>query len=206
MKERALILSVVGAAMFVSATLYAYDFTKNGDRVRSNEVLIDLDMDGVKEKISLEKEVRNLYGDELVDNAKIRVESNGKVFTKDVGEKICPKASELEVAAIPDVHKRFVAVSSCDPELDRGWKLIIFSYDGKEVKKEITLTSDEPSIEVKDPEGDGVEEIVVTNRDFLNDPEKDKILTTYEYVGEKWQPVSVYRTKTNHTVGIKTKP
>lgn len=185
--------------VFSAALASAYDIAKDDDAKGSfkNVIESDVDMKGPIEKVTLVKVHKRDYADfDVVKDAKLNIESNGQVFSAPVNEPICYKSSGLENISVGDDAVSFIGVSSCMPHAEDGWKLILYSFDGKDITEQLKITSNEPSIEIKDSDNDGSKDIVVMDRDYENDPDKDKFITTYKYANGKWQRSSVYRTKT----------
>lgn len=59
--------------------------------------------------------------------------------------------------------------------------LDLYSWNGREVKKEISIFSDAPSIEIKDADGDGTNEIIAKMRNYDKDPIADSHIKTFKY-------------------------
>jgi hypothetical protein len=177
---------------------YGYDVADDKlNHNRKNKVETDIDRNGVTNKVTLLKdETRDFTNYDIVKDAKLKIEENGQVFLASINEPICYNSSGLDSVSVGEGKDSFIAVSSCVPQADDDWQLMLYSFDGKGLTEQLKVTSNEPSIEIKDSDNDGMKDIVAMDRDYENDPEKDKFVTTYKYINGKWQKASVYRTKT----------
>jgi len=192
------------AAIFIMTTFFAphssaYNITKDEDvkNNRKNVIEAGTGNDGSMGKVTLIKDYKRDYADfDVVKDAKLQIENNGQVFSAPIDDPICYKSSGIENITVGNGAGSFIGVSTCIPHVDDDWKLILYSFDGKKIVEQLNVTSNEPSIEVKDADNDGMKDIVVMDRDYENNPDTDKFITTYKYVNHKWQRVSVYRTKT----------
>lgn len=201
-------IAIAAAALILAALIpvpcFAYDVAKKEEtrHTHNNTVESDLDKDGALDRITLVKPAppRDFADYDIVKNASLRIEERGQVFSAPLGEPICYNSSGLENVVIADNVNPFIAVSSCVPHAEDDWALTLYSFDGKTLAEQLKVTSNEPSIEIKDADNDGVKDIVVMDRDYENDPNVDKFITTYKYTGGKWQRASVYRTKTKEFV------
>lgn len=199
-KKIAKAVAVFFLAALIPASCFAYDIAKKeGTRhTHKSTVESDLDKDGALDKITLVKPEpsRDFTDFDIVKDATLRIEERGQVFSAPLADEICYKSSGLENVVIADNVNPFIAVSSCVPRAEDEWALTLYSFDGKTLAQQLRVTSNEPSIEIKDADNDGVKDIVVIDRDYENDPTIDKFITTYKYINGKWQRASVYRTKT----------
>lgn len=198
-----IILSIVAALSPVFG--YGYNLADNKlDHTRKNSLEADIDRNGAKDKVTLLKyETRDFSNYDVVKDPKIKIEEGGKVFLASLNEPICYNSSGLDSISVGEGKDSFLVVSSCVPQADDDWQLMLYSFDGKALTEQLKITSNEPSIEIKDSDNDGVKDIVSMDRDYENDPDKDKIISTYKYINGKWQKVSVYMTKTKE---LKTLP
>lgn len=206
-KRTAVALAILLLGALMSGTCRAYDMVKKDDpeRPRSNNLTLDVNRDGSVDKITLIKKEppRDFTGEGVVKDAFLRIEEGGRVISAPLNEPICYRSSSLENVVISDEIDPFIAVSSCVPNADDDWSVILYSFDGKSLVEQLKVTSNEPSIELKDTDNSGVKDIVVMDRDYANDPAVDKFITTYKYIDGKWQRASVYRTKTKEFVKSK---
>jgi len=191
-------------AAFIPVSCFAYDIVKKEDskNAHKNTIESDLNMNGTKNKITLVKPVppRVFLEYDIVKDASLRIEGSGQVFSAPLSEAICYKSSGLENIVIADDINPFIAVSSCVPYREDSWAVTLYNFDGNVLTEQLRVTSNEPSIVVKDANSDGTKDIIVMDRDYENDPKVDKLITTYKYVNGKWQRSSMYRTKTKALV------
>jgi|GEM_PF-3158662 len=193
-----MLAAVFAAALTILSSAAAYDSAngKAGRREFKNTIEANLGDGNTSAKVTLIKKAKRDYANfDIVKDAKLQIESAGKVFTEPINYPICYNASGVENLVVGNGADSFIAVSSCVPQADGNWKLILYSFDGKSIAEELKVTSNEPSIEIKDSD-DGSKDIVVMDRDYGNNPDTDKFITTYKYVNGKWQRASLYRTKT----------
>ena len=64
--------------------------------------------------------------------------------------------------------------------------LSLYSLDGNDLKEEISILSDAPSIEIKDIDNDGSNEIIAEMRDYDKHPIVDSYLKIYKYKDGAW--------------------
>lgn len=190
------------AAISLPMHVLAYQMAKKGDRYCPSTFESDLNNDGVLEKITLIKRLPDKEED-IITTGAIRVESNGKSFLKEAGL-VSRRESSVEFLYIGLNQKNFIALSQ--PIGIDGWRIKLYSFDGNTISEELSVYSDGPSINVKDMDGDDVDEIVALNRDTENDPKEDYYVTLYKYMGNKWQAIYVYRTATKEDVAEKDWP
>lgn len=161
------------------------------------KVDLDLDEDGIKERITLINIPVSQIGGSFAEGF-IEVESIGKTFRSE--DIILEFSNDSYIKIIkPSVRaKSFIGLFN--PGGMHGLSLTLFSFDGTSIKEEFSIFSDAPSIEIKDIDNDGVEDIISFSRDYENNPVEDSFIKTYKYRNNKWQLVSVYRTKTKQEV------
>ena len=192
------IVMIIIACATAPCAVFGADMAAKADDIKYvDRVVLDIDRDGVVETITLVKEPSNDYAHDLARDARMEVEHNGVKFTAPVGEDICFRSSGVEGFANPDAKGvSFAGVITSDPYIEDRWKLILFSFDGKKISRELTLYSSHPNIVVDGKREGGKTSLVVTTEDYDNDPARDKFLTTYEYSGGRWRRASIFRTKT----------
>lgn len=154
----------------------------------------DINRDGVAEEVSI------VTGDTDKGAVCIIIVKDGKEIIKDsiwIGYEHSCNISLVEIS--PNLEP-FIGVDYVVGT--HGHTLSLFSYieegiNQHALKKIVTITSDRPSIQIEDIDKDDVKEIVVTNRDYDNDPIKDNCISTYKYLNNNWQRMSVFKTATN---------
>ncbi len=165
------VLLLIGA--FVSKNAYAVN-----DLIKA-----DLNQDGVVETIDLvTRPTDEIEG--LSANGTIIIESGGRRWKEDVGELDSVEMSSLEVVRVNKSLQPYIGLYSFGGA--HGMTLTLYSWDGRKIKKEISIFSDAPSIEVKDTDGDGNNEIIAKMRDYDKDPIADSYFKKYKYKNGSW--------------------
>jgi len=205
-KKIPVMIAAASMAALIASSGLAYDVAKNEkiEHEHKSSLALDADKNGVSDNVTLIKDTMADRPDyDIVKNATLRIEEGGKTFSAPLNEEICYKSSGLEDVTISDKINPFIGVSSCAPRTDDDWELILYSFDGNALTRQLKIVSNEPSIEVKDVDNDGTKDIVVMDRDYQNNPQIDKFLTTYQYINGKWQRASIYSTKTKELLKLK---
>ena len=150
--------------------------------------MADLDGDGRMEAVSFQ--VTSVSDEEPVGF--LRVKTADRTYGIDIGVLDSVDMAFVETIQIAKIIKPFIVVSI--PGGAHGMRTILYSFDEKGIKKEISIFSDAPSIEFYDIDNDGVDEIVSKNRDYDHDPIADSVVAAYKYVNDRWSLVSLRKT------------
>jgi|GEM_PF-6830336 len=159
----------------------------------------DFNSDRIQEIVTLKQK-----DDEKLQCADYDLEivSKGKTFLiKDVIMGESPAIRGLEKITISPKISPFIGVSyHCGMH---SWGLDLYSFNGKQIKEAGTFGSDAPSIQLKDVDNDGVNEIIEEGRDWDSDNSiKDSIIYTHKYNGNEWELISKYETRTKKYIPI----
>ena len=150
-------------------------------------LLFDLDGDNFKEEIKLTATFAE--DDETVLNGMLIVKSKGEEFRRDIGIFEIGEPYVEIISVDKSNGPYFISISSFAGA--HGMNLYLYSFSGQEIKEELSVFSDAPSIEVKDVDKDDANEIIAKSRDYDSDPIKDSYIKVYKYLNKKWQIISV---------------
>lgn len=189
---------LITALLAFAHPVFAYDISSDDlAHNRKDAIETTVGKDKTSYKVTLLKEYKRDFADfNVVKDAKLRIEGGGRVFTAEIQEPICLNSSGLESVILGGEEGSFIAVSSAVPHHEDHWQMILYGFDGKALTELLKVTSNEPTIEIKDADNDGTKDIVVVDRDYENNPSTDKYITSYKYINDKWQRATIYRTKT----------
>lgn len=176
--------------------LYAVELVKDEGHVKA--LVGDFDCDGAEDNVFLlPKE-----GDTSMPwkDHNLEVRSKGKSsLLKDIitaNERSCG----LEIIVVSSSVNPFIGVSYASGM--HGWQVTLFSFDGEKINEVYEVFSDAPSIEVKDVDNDGENEIITVSRDYWQNPITDHFINTHKYDGNKWNLISKYETRTKKTISF----
>jgi hypothetical protein len=185
--KRAIIALVsIGISAAIITPLAAFELAKEQEFVKI--VKADFDGDGVvDEAVLVPKKTKRSEG---WYNYNLEVRSKGAVFVFADATVSNDYSCGLEIITVSRSFKPFIGVSQRSGR--HSWLLILYAFDGQQIKKVDTFLSDIPSIEVNDVDRDGENEIVVItkDRDRVN-----QLIDTFNYDGRQWRRTSVYSTK-----------
>jgi len=161
----------------------------------------DFNGDGIKETVVL---MPKEYSDGWVDFDLMIVAGEQNLTLKDVVVNESPNIRGLEKIVIsPKFNPLIGVLYHCGAH---SWGFDLYAFDGKAIKKVAKFGSDGPSIQLKDVDKDGENEIVTESRDWDSkdytgrsyeyNPVGNRFLETYKYDGKKWNLISVYETRT----------
>lgn len=139
---------------------------------------VDLNGDGVNEKTSLQftkPDDLNQY------HAALFIESNGRTYSKLLGDSFWPDLTTLDILVIGKGISPFVVVNAATGAHSES--RIVYSFNGHEVAEVLSVVSDAPSITEKDIDNDGTKEIIVKRRDYEKDPLTDSREVIYKWDG-----------------------
>lgn len=195
MRQAALfiLLAFAPASVFPSVSA-AYDITKEKQKFVTTYTA-DLDGDGLQETVKFIKKSPSRFPDGTSDYATITVESKGQVFTKKIPGDISVQNSGILPLRISDTVKPFILVTYLVPFTGHIWHATLFSFNGQNIAEELSVMSNEPSIEIVDTNGDNILDIVTVQRGIRAGSGSDKVASTYLYKNGKWELSSVVRTK-----------
>jgi len=145
--------------------------------------MADLNGDGIVEKIELVKESSEDIGGSSAEGT-ITIKSNNRQWKKDVGTLEFSDMSYVEVVKISESSRPYIGLYSLVGA--HSMTLDLYYFNGKELKKEISILSDAPTIEIKDIDNDGSNEIIAKMRDYDKDPIADSYMKTYKYKDGSW--------------------
>jgi len=196
------VLCLVSFSIFFSP-LYALELVKHDENKIIKSMKDDFDGDGVIDIITLKpkKIAAEEEWKEYILNYDLEVKSKGKdILIKnalmDEPEIFCG----LEKIVVSLKIAPFIGISYLTGAY--SWVLELYSFDGKTIRKVEELGSDGQSIQVKDVDKDGENEIVITNRDWDHNSVEDHVIDTYKYDGKEWKLISSYETKTKRFIPI----
>lgn len=173
---------MLGLCFMASSFQPLYAIELAGREGLAKFIKADFNGDGIEEEVSLvpkKGENPNLYYYYL------EVKSGGKKFVIENEDFVAYYSYGLEKIDVSRNYNPMIGVSR--PEGPHGWILILYVFDGVKVIEAINIFSDGPSINLKDMDNDGVNEIIVNNRDYANNPVEDRFITILKYDGKKWQ-------------------
>lgn len=200
--------SILVIAFLFSLTIYlfpvsAIELTKDdiGQCIRTMKD--DFDGDGIKEIVTLKQKNNK---DLKCADYDLEISSKGKIFLiKDVLMGESEYIRGLEKISVSSKINPFIGISyHCGAH---SWGLNLYAFDGKQIKEISNIGSDAPSIQLKDVDNDGENEIVVEERDWNSEnPVDDRIIDTFKYNGKKWKLLSEYETRTKKFLPVNAKP
>jgi len=179
--------------------LYALELVKQDEKNIFRAIEGDFDGDGSVDTVTL-KSNKSKTNEHMV-NYDLEVKSKGKYILienvlMDESESFCG----LEKIVVSSKITPFIGILYHTGAY--SWILKLYGFDGKTIRKVDEFGSDGHSIQVKDVDNDGENEIVITNRDWDHNSVEDHIIDTYKYNGKKWTLISAYETKTKKFISI----
>lgn len=196
------IITILSLASFSVAfsPLYALELVKQDEKKIVKVIEGDFDGDGVADTATLMS--NKSKADEYPVNYDLKVEAKRKTFL--IKNALVGEGSlfcGLEKITVSSKIASFIGISYLTGA--HSWGLYLYAFDGKSIKEVEEFGSDAPSIQLKDVDKDGKNEIVVAERDWdSEDPVKYRIIDTFKYNGKKWKLVSEYETKTKRFIPI----
>jgi hypothetical protein len=178
--------------------LYALELVKQDEKKIVRVIEGDFDGDGGIDTVTLvpKKSKTSEYMDyDLEIKSKVKDILIKNVLV-DEGELFCG----LEKIVVSPKITPFIGISYHTGAY--SWMLKLYYFDGKAIRRIEEFGSDGQSIQVKDANNDGENEIVTTNRDWDHNSVEDHIIDTYKYNGKKWALISTYETKTKNFIPI----
>lgn len=191
-----------GSFLFFGLCLTVFPFflfaTGSVDELRP----VDLDGDGKPEKVTLTYSEPDDYGN---CTATLKVESLEKSYKVLLKEGFNADTTYLKKLVLSDKTRPFVIVDAKTNKNKNRW---VYSFNGKSLKEELVVFSNFPSIEEKDTDQDGTNEIVARIRDDRpgRDPKKDSYERIYKWNGVKFYDISDDRFKKEETNTPKPQP
>jgi len=179
--------------------LYALELANKDEKdiIRSMEG--DFDGDGSLDIVTLRP--KKSKTNEYMVNYDLEVKSKGKdILLKNVLVDETEFFCGLEKIIVSPKIDPFIGISYHTGAY--SWVLELYSFDGKTIRKVEEFGSDGGSIQVKDVDKDGKNEIVLAERDWDHNSVEDRIIDTYKYNGKKWKLISTYETKTKKFIPI----
>ena len=143
----------------------------------------DLNGYGMVETIELIKKPSEDIGGPSAEGM-IIVKSTGRQWEKDVGTLEFSDMSYIDLIRASKSSRPYIGLYSFGGA--HSMTLSLYSLDGNELKEEMSILSDAPSIEIKDIDNDGSNEIIAKMRDYDKDPIVDSYTKTYKYKDESW--------------------
>ena len=156
-----------------------------GSYACATDVIItaDLNRDGMVETVELIKEPSEDIGGSSADGT-IIVKSNGCQWKRCVGMLEFSDMSYIDVVRAGKLSRPYIGLYSFGGA--HSMTLSLYYMGGNELKEEMTIFSDAPSIEIKDIDNDGNDEIIAKMRDYDKDPTADSYRKTYKYKNGLW--------------------
>ena len=139
---------------------------------------LDLNGDSIKEKASLqftEPDESNQY------HATLSIESNGRTYSKLLGDWFWPGLTRLDALVIDDRTNPFVVVGAAGGAHSECWQ--VYTFSNNQIIEVLSTFSDAPSIKAKDVNGDGIKEIICKMRDYDRDPTVDSYQRIFGWTG-----------------------
>jgi len=93
--------------------------------------------------------------------------------------------SGISVIEVTPKGKSFIGLVSSGGM--HSMTLVLYSFEGKALKEEISIFSDTPFIDVQDIDNDGFNEIIATCRDYDKVPYRDEIKKVYKFRRGNWE-------------------
>ena len=167
----------------IGALLIACTCLENRVLATGDFVTVDLNEDGIIETIELVKRPsQNIEG--YSAEGTITVKSSGRQWKKDVGTLESSDMSYITVVRASKSSRPYIGLYSFGGA--HSMTLDLYYFDGRELRKEMSILSDAPSIEIKDVDNDGKNEIIAKMRDYDKDPIVDSYTKTYKYKDGLW--------------------
>ena len=163
---------LIACAFFITCSCAADDL-----------VMVDLNEDGLTETIELVKKPSEDIGEPSAEGS-IIIKSNGRQWKKDVGTLEFSDMSYIDVVRASKSSRPYIGLYSFGGA--HSMTLSLYSLDGNDLKEEISILSDAPSIEIKDIDNDGSNEIIAEMRDYDKHPIVDSYLKIYKYKDGAW--------------------
>lgn len=155
----------------------------------------DFNGDGVQETLTLSLGDEDTSSDKGLIKYTLELKSkNQRLVAKGAISQTPPELSGVKKIVVSAKKKPFIGIAYHCGAHSGGLEL--YSFDGKAIKKAAEFGSDGPSIQLKDVNKDGENEIVTESRDWDTNPVGNRFLETYKYDGKKWKLISVYETRT----------
>ena len=163
--------------------LIACAFFGNCACASDDAITADLNGDGMVETIDLIKKPIEDIGESATEGT-ITVKSSGQQWKKDVGTLEFSDMSYIEVVRASKSSRPYIGLYSFGGA--HSMTLSLYWLDGNELKEEASIFSDAPSIEIKDADNDGSNEIIAKMRDYDKDPIEDSYIKIYKYKNGMW--------------------
>lgn len=203
MKATILVITFLFCLTINFLPVSANELTKNDINQSIRTIKDDFDGDGTEDMVTLKQKNNE---DLTFANYDLEISSKGKTFLiKDVLVGESQNIRGLEKIAVSAKISPFIGISyHCGAH---SWGLDLYAFDGKQIKEISNIGSDVPSIQLKDVDNDGENEIIAEERDWDSDNSvQDRIIETYKYNAKKWELISKYETRTKKFLPINTKP
>jgi len=146
-------------------------------------ITANLNGDGMVETIELIKVPSEDNGGSSAEGT-IIVKARGRQWKKDVGLLEFSDMSYIDVVMASKSSRPYIGLYSFGGA--HSMTLSLYCLNGDELKEEISIFSDAPSIEIKDVDNDGSNEIIAKMRDYDKDPIADSYIITYKYRDGSW--------------------
>ena len=201
MKTRILLITFLFCVTIYFLPAPAIELTHNDTCIRT--MTGDFAGDGIKETVTL-KQKNNKELKYMVDYD-LEIIYQGKTFLiKDVLTGESEYIRGLEKITVSSKINPFIGISYyCGAH---SWGLDLYAFNGQKIKKITNIGSDVPSIQLKDVDNDGDNEIVVAERDWGSGyPVENRIIDTFKYNGKEWKLISKYETRTKKFIPVNKK-